>query len=273
MEGNAMNNIPNAKLRLSCKPEGNDTEVTLTAQWDGVVLAVDKLDLAKPRQCASFVKRVSAECNYIDRKALESSLLAIANMMSGREQNPAAYAEASAEIYVSQIVRPERFITPEVSGLAVPTVRVVGNEVRGEWLLHLQWTDGKRERQLMAPAIELPSGRPPVHLSRAERTNPQHEIRLERSGAAKWLEGASAPSPADVFKAICERIAYFLDLHGEHAKGVTVDAGGVDDVDLRLFGLGCRALFVHWRSPRVGQSLAYSIFCRGWCSVRSLRRT
>ena len=54
-----MNNIPNAKLRLSCKPEGNDTEVTLTAQWDGVVLAVDKLDLAKPRQCASFVKRVS----------------------------------------------------------------------------------------------------------------------------------------------------------------------------------------------------------------------
>ena len=148
-------------------------------------------------------------------------MLAIANMMSGREQNPAAYAEASAEIDVSQIVRPERFITPDVSGLAVPTVRVVGNEVRGEWLLHLQWTDGKRERRLMAPAIELPSGR---HLFiYPEPSEPTPNTKSGWSGAArlKMVGRRSAPSPADVFKAICERIAYFLDLPREHAKGVT----------------------------------------------------
>ena len=56
-----VNTIPNARLRLTCKPDDEkDTEVTLTADWDDVVLAVDKLDLAKPRQRADFVKRVCA---------------------------------------------------------------------------------------------------------------------------------------------------------------------------------------------------------------------
>jgi hypothetical protein len=41
-----------------------------------------------------------------------------------------------------------------------------------------------------------------------------------KAARAAWLKGGTAPAPADVFKGICERIGYFIDLPQEHAPGI-----------------------------------------------------
>ena len=211
----------NLPLRLTCKPSEDNDQVTLTAQWDGVLLAVDKLDLAKPRQRADFIKRVCAGRDFIDRGALESDLLAVANMMTGRKRSPPAYVGASVEIDVSQIVRPERFITADVCGLAVPTRAIIDGRPAGRWQMYLRWADGRREYRPMGGAIDLPNDkRLWVHPQPAE---PSATAQPGWSLAARkaWLGGASAPDPADLFKRICERIAFFIDLPREHAPGIT----------------------------------------------------
>jgi hypothetical protein len=208
-------------LRLTCAPsEGSDT-VTLTAKWDGVVLAVQKLDLAKPRQRADFITRVCEGRDFIDRGALESELLMVANMMSGRERSPAACVVDAAEIDVSQIVRPERFIAPDVSGLTVPSRMILDGRPAGRWLLYLRWAAGRREWRPMGEAIDVPDGKPLwIHPQPAE---PSATMQPGWSDAARkaWLAGASAPEPADLFKRVCERIGSFLDLPREHAPGIT----------------------------------------------------
>lgn len=215
-------NIPNARLTLTCKPsEGKDTEVTLTAEWDGALLAVDTLDVAKARQRAEFIKRVCDGRDYIDQGALDSTLLAIASMMSGRERGPATYGGEPVEIDVSQIVRPERFIVPEVSGLAVPTRVIDDGRPAGRWLLYLRWADGRRECRPMGATVDLPDGKKLwIH---PQPTEPSATMQPGWSGEARnaWLGGASSPDPADLFKRVCEHIAYFIDLPRDHAPGVT----------------------------------------------------
>ncbi len=212
--------IPNERLELTCKPHDDSDLVTLTAEWDGEVLAVQKLDLAKPRQREDFIKRVATGRDYIDPRALDSCVLVIANMMSHRERNPVAYASASAEIDLSHIVRPERFITRDVSGLAASAGMLVGGRPVGQWRLYLQWADGRRECRPMGATIALPGGKTLwIH---PQPTEPSVTMQSGWSVPARkaWLKGASAPDPVDLFKRICQRIAFFVDLPKERAAGI-----------------------------------------------------
>ena len=99
---------------------------------------------------------------------------------------PDAPADPSGlpELDAAAIVRPERFITPEVCGLAMPSMTTMGDKVVGRWWLYLRWADGKRERRPMAPALELPEGRRLwIHPSPSEPT-PTMKPGWRRSGAA-----------------------------------------------------------------------------------------
>ena len=59
---------------------------------------------------------------------------------------------------MSLIVRPERFITRKVSGLAVPTMTTVDGKPAGRFRLYLQWADGKRERRTLPFFIDVADG-------------------------------------------------------------------------------------------------------------------
>src|SRR5208282_4439536 len=41
-----------------------------------------------------------------------------------------------------------------------------------------------------------------------------------KESRAAWLNNATAPDPADLFKRLCERIAYYIDLPQEHARDI-----------------------------------------------------
>jgi len=210
-------------LTFDFAPTGHNGRGTLTARIAGEVIHLDDLNIGKSKARQDFATKVCDGRPDIDRQAVESNLLELA---ADAVTTPEAVANPSVlpELDAAAIVRPERFITPEVSGLAVPSVTTMGDEVQGRWLLYLRWADGKRERQPMAPAIDLPDGRRLfVH---PEPNEPTPNVKPGWSAAARkrWMEGEHVPDPAKVFAAMATMFARFIDLPAAHAFGVTATA-------------------------------------------------
>ena len=148
-------------LTIDYKPSGANGTATLTARLGQEVLACETLNLTKPKQCADFTTRLCDGRPGIDPKAVGDELLRIAAELVARPEPAAVDPEAMPELDVSSIVRPERFITPEVSGLAVPSMTTMGDKVQGRSVLYLRWADGKRERRTDGPSPG-PARRPAV---------------------------------------------------------------------------------------------------------------
>ncbi|MCE5303087.1 MAG: hypothetical protein LLF97_08270 [Planctomycetaceae bacterium] len=206
-------------LVLDFASSGRNGCGTLTAKCADEVIHVEYLNIGKSKSRQQYVSKVCDNRPKLDRKALEDELMKLAANLSQSETSadPAALPELDA----AAIVRPERFIMPEVSGLAVPTMTTVGDKVQGRWHLYLRWADGKRERRPMSSSLELPNGRRLfIHPEPAEPT-PNMKAGWDRTARRRWFDGEAAPNAAEVFKDLCERIAYFLDLPREHAKGMT----------------------------------------------------
>jgi hypothetical protein len=209
-------------LILDFAPSGRNGCGTLTAKIAGEVIHVENLNIGKSKARADFIDALCKDRPGIDRQAVEAELLRLA----AAPAKPEAPADPSGlpELDAAAIVRPERFITPAVSGLAVPSMTTMGDKVQGRCLLYLRWADGKRERRPMVPALDLPDGRRLwIHPTPSEPTptmKPGWSVAARRG----WLEGEPAPDPAKVFKALAERFAYFIDLPAVHAPGVTATA-------------------------------------------------
>jgi hypothetical protein len=134
-------------LVLDWAPAGKQT-ATVTPCLDGQVVAVETLNLTKPNKRTNFTKRLCDGRRGIDPLTVEAELLkAAAALASGPQGSNPPDSGSLPEVDVSRIIRPERFIAPEVSGLAVPTTTTFGDRVTGRWLLYLRWPAGKRERR------------------------------------------------------------------------------------------------------------------------------
>ena len=148
-----MSDSNNNGLTLEWTPAGKQT-ATVTARLNGDVLEVETLNITKSKAREGFAKKLCDGRPGIDREAVEAELLKLADRGNGEPADVRALDEVDA----SRIVRPERFITPEVSGLTVPTVTTFGDRVSGRWAVYVRWSDGKRERRALGPALELPGG-------------------------------------------------------------------------------------------------------------------
>jgi hypothetical protein len=212
-----------AGLLIDYVPSGRNGSATLTVKLAGEVVAVEKLDLTKPKQRAAFVARLCDGREGIDAATVEAELLKLAADLAAKPEAPPD-PSGMPELDVTAIIRPERFITPEVSGLAVPSMTTKDDKVQGRWLLYLRWPDGKRERLPMAPALDLPDGqRLWIHPTPNEPT-PTMKPGWSKAARKRWLEGEPAPDPAEVFKAMAAMFARFIDLPAAHASGVTATA-------------------------------------------------
>jgi len=219
-------NKPDSKagdLQLEYAPAGRNGTAVVTARLAGDVLAVESLNLAKSKQREAFAATVAKDRPGIDATMVEAELMRAAAELADRSGNngePADWANLP-ELDVSQVVRPERFVTPEVSGLAIPTTRAVGDRVTGRWSLYLRWADGRRERRDLGPVLDLPDGgRLFVHPQPCEPT-PTMRPGWSADARKRWLAGEPTPDAANVFKGLCRRIAHFLDLPRAEAPGVT----------------------------------------------------
>lgn len=123
---------------------------------------------------------------------------------------------------MSRIVRPERFILPEVSGISVPTVVDRDGELTGQWRLYLRWATGNRESRPLPRSLELENTGSPVFV----HPYPARPVIGKPSGWSiaarrRWVEGEHAKLPGDVFASVRESITDYLDFPEDLAEGTT----------------------------------------------------
>jgi hypothetical protein len=197
-------------LTIESSPSGRNGQATLTARLNGEPIAVDTFSLTKDKDRAAFVAKVCDGRRGIDKATVEAQLLGLAAEVASKPEGQPA-PDTLPEVDVSAIIRPERFVTPEVSGLAVAAMTAIGDTPTGRWLLYLRWADGRRECRPMPHCLDLPGGRRLwIHPTPCEPT--AHTPRGWSADARRrWLTGEPTPDPAEVFKAVAERFAYYLD--------------------------------------------------------------
>ena len=206
-------------LTLEWTPKGNNGGGTLTARMGQDVLHLDHGNLARAEFRRKFIGALCKDRQGIERQAVEAELLRLA---AAPTRNPETLPPDVGEY---AIVRPERFIHRAVSGLAVAERAVEDGRVVGRWALLLRWADGKRESRPLADCLDLPDkSRLWVH-PRPGEPLPTMEPGWSLAARRAWVEGAGAPDAAGLFRRLCERIAYFLDLPPEKAPGTLATLG------------------------------------------------
>lgn len=200
------------RLIIDVAPSGD--KAIVTARLGEQPLHVDTIDLRSAAARNRFTRSLCSKASAVDPEAIEAELLALA----AKPIAPAA--DGAPEIDVSRIVRPERFILPEVSGLTVPTVAMRDGKPAGRWMLYLRWADGRREVTPLPPSVEIGGKAVFVH---PEPAPPAINMPCGWSADARrrWLAGEPAPDPAEVFKAVCRQIAHYLDFPRDKAAGTT----------------------------------------------------
>jgi len=131
------------------------------ATRSGDVLLVERMDLADSKQRARFARRLYQEAKVAPAQT-ERQLMQFASEWSESQNakpEPEPPPADGQELDAREIVRPERFITSEVSGLSVPVMVPAGEGVVGQWRVYLRWADGRRERRILKATLETGGGR------------------------------------------------------------------------------------------------------------------
>lgn len=205
-------------LELTYDPVGDNGTVKLTAKLGAELLACEKIDLLRVKHRESFASRL-CDGRGLERSAVDAELTRLAATLANKPTSTPM--QDVPELEHSAIVRAELFHAVGVSGLTVPVRSALGSEARARWCTYLRFTDGRRERRELSPTIDLSDGRRLwVHPVPGEPT-PTMQAAWSAEARRAWLSGAAAPDPIKVFKAICERIAYYLDFAPDLAAGTT----------------------------------------------------
>jgi hypothetical protein len=209
-------------LRLHAEPTGRGTAATVTASRpDGEVVACEQFNLAKSKERQKFIEdlrdRLGEDAfHLLDAEAVERDLAAMAADLAAPPK--AAPPAEVVELGDGRVVRPERFILPDVSGLAVPRRIDRGGEIVTEWMLYLRWRDGRREA-VPLPEV-LPVGSDRIFIAPHPPEPPPDMLPgWSAASRSKWLAGSSPMPPDEVCQRLIEGFAKYLDLPSETAKG------------------------------------------------------
>ncbi|MBA7527940.1 hypothetical protein ES705_20122 [subsurface metagenome] len=208
-------------LQFEHVPVGNNGKINLTVKLDNNTLVIDKLDILSASVRDKFAKKLCKDRPGIDCELVNEQLLSIAGEVQKQQSMELADEESSGELDVSHIVRPERFITPQVSGLTVATLVLCGGKPASRWRVYLQWTSNTREVRDLSDSIDLPNKTKlwihPIPGQVSIKTVPA----WSESARKAWLAGEDSPDPAEIFKKLCKCIAYFVDFPEQHGPGAT----------------------------------------------------
>jgi hypothetical protein len=213
------------RLDLHAEPTGRGTTFTVTARRPGgEVVTCERLDLAKSKERQKFIAdlcdRLGEDAErLLDAEAVERQLAAAA---ADHASPPKAPPPADVvELADGRVVRPERFILADVSGLTMPRRIIRGGEPAAEWMLHLRWKDGRREAMPLPEVLSVDGER--VFISpKPPEPPPTMMVGWSGESRAGWLSGASSMPPDELCRLLIEGFAKYLDLPGETAGGTVV---------------------------------------------------
>lgn len=181
------------------------------------VLIAGEVNPHKTADIKRFVAAAQKQLPGLGARAeeLQHELLQLAKPHAASEPHP------PDSIDVSRIVRPELFITPEVSGLTVAEPVIADGRPAGRWQLRLIWRDGRRQSVALCDSIELSEGARLWIYPRPSEPSPNFGAGWSAGARRAWVHGTEAPDLADVFRRLCEGISRFVDLPEAEAAGIT----------------------------------------------------
>jgi len=211
-------------LDLRADPTGRGTAATVTARLggpDGEVVACERLDLARGKERQKFIStlrdRLGEDADrLLDAEMVEQQLAEAAADLAAPPPPPAV-AEA-VELGDGRVVRPERFILPDVSGLAVPRRIVRGGEPVSEWMLYLRWQDGRREAMPLPEVLSV-GGERVFIAPRPPEPPPSMPPGWSAASREAWLAGSTSMPPDEACRLLLESFGKYLDLPSETAAG------------------------------------------------------
>jgi hypothetical protein len=213
--------MPETELTIKCAPLDHNGKTRLTICLNDDVLAVDTINLTDARARARFVDQVCRDRPGIRAADLEAKLLELAAEVTGAEE--AVDLDAEPELDVASVIRPERAITPEVSTLAVNTLRTSNGELLQRPVLYVRHADGRRERMPMPRFVDVGEDKKLWIFPQPEPTDVDLKIQLgwSREARERWLAGQAAPAPAELFSRLRDQIARHIYFPAELAAAVT----------------------------------------------------
>jgi hypothetical protein len=200
-------------LGFRVQRDGQKTRVTVCRDKD--VVHIDTINPSSERARKAFIKTLLAKLPTCDPNSIDSVLLRLATTQEQAGTLPCD----DEELDVSCIHRPELFHTDVISGLAVPSVRLIDGEPACRWVRYLRWADGTRECRPMAAHLAFPcGGRLWLHPTPAA---PSIAAPSGWSSSARraWLNGHPAPNPAMLFRDLSTAFADYLDFPLASAPG------------------------------------------------------
>ncbi len=110
-------------------------------------------------------------------------------------------SDTDIEVDGGQVVRPERFILPGVTGITVPLRVRVKDEITYRWRVMLRWQDGRREQVSLSDCLQVEDQ---LVFLRPRPGAPQAAIfdRWTREAREVWLRGEDPMTPEE----ICRRL-------------------------------------------------------------------
>jgi len=210
-------------LEIKWDPPNRNGVFRVRIRRNGELLHADEVCISRQSARRTFIRNACGKIHALKPEDLEAKLLRILD----QQERAARKAQPSEpiEIEVSRIVRPERFISSDVSGLTVATVTMDAGKPVGRWAMYLRWSDGTRKCMDLCESLDLADGsrlwiQPQPGEPEGAR-EPQWSARSRKA----WQAGEAAPDAAELLRRIFERIAYYLDLPTEYAKGIAGTLG------------------------------------------------
>lgn len=211
------------ELQLKFTPSGKSGRGTMTVYLRDSVVFIDTLNLSEFKSRDRFITELQAACPGVSPDIVKAELMKQgAELLSQGSNRPnEVAASAIGEVDVTNVVCPERFILPEVSGISVPILSDLGGSVTGRWRIYLQWSDGRREVRDLGPYLDVPSGRVWMSPDPAPPSAATAQNLGGWSAASRrdWLAGVEVPDPATVYQRLVESFMHFIDLPPEYAAG------------------------------------------------------
>lgn len=211
-------------LHLHADPAGRGTAATVTVRRggpDGEVVTCERLDLARGKERQKFIETLRdrlGEDAYLllDAEVVERDL---ASLAAGLAAPPKAAPPAEVvELGDGRVVRPERFILPQLSGLTVPRRIVRGGEPVSEWMLYLRWQDGSREAMPLPEVLSV-DGERVFFSTRPPEPPPSMLPGWSAASRSEWLAGSTSMPPDEVCRLLLQSFGKYLDLPPESAAG------------------------------------------------------
>jgi hypothetical protein len=206
-------NATETNLEITAEPDGKKQRVRLSL--DGNLLFVDTLDPSSASARKKLIDAAKAKFDGLDRDKLEAQLMKLAEASDGLT------SLMLPEVDIRRVVRPELFHTRDVSGITVPVMLDGAVELIPRWRTHLRWADGRREVMDVPDRLLMPDGSTLYVHPDPGGPSGSEQYSWSSHSRRSWLEGADAPDPAYVFRAVCEKLAYYLDFPIDDAPGTT----------------------------------------------------